>query len=161
MNTLIYTMGDAADNIFQAFMLQDENRKKYEVTKEKFEKHFMKKRNIIIYERAKLNSRRQEDGETADLFITALYNLAERCEYGALHDDMIRDRIIVGIKDSSLSERMQLHNALTLEKATRMVRQSEAVKLQQSEMRRLPNERSLEAIKMGRKVYRTMIINLM
>ena len=89
------------------------------------------------------------------MFITALYNLAERCEYGALHDDMIRDRIVVGIKDSSLSERMQLDDALTLEKATKTVRQSETVKLQQPEMRRLPNERSLEAIKTGRKVYRT------
>ena len=114
----------------------------------------MKKRNII-YERAMFNSRRQEDGEVVDVFITALYNLAERCEYGALHDDMIRDRIVVGIKDSSLSERMQLDDALTLEKATKTVRQSETVKLQQPEMRRLPNERSLEAIKTGRKVYRT------
>ena len=31
VNTLIYTMGDAADNIF---MLEDEDRKKYEVVKE-------------------------------------------------------------------------------------------------------------------------------
>lgn len=81
-------MGNAANDIFQAFMLQDEDKKKYEVVKEKFEKHFMKKRNII-YKRAKFNSRRQKDGETVDMFITALYNLAERCEYGALHDDMI------------------------------------------------------------------------
>ena len=104
-----------------------------------------------------LKSRRQEDGETVNLFITALYNLAERCEYGTLHDNMIRDRIVVGIKDSSLSERMQLDDALILEKekATKMVRQSGTMKLKQSEMRRLPNERSLEAIKMGRKVYRT------
>ena len=92
-------MGDTADDIFQAFTLHDEDKKKYEVVKEKFEKHFMKKRNII-YERAKFNLRRQEDGEAVDVFITALYNLAERCEYGALHDDMIRDRIVVGIKDS-------------------------------------------------------------
>ena len=50
---------------------------------------------------------------------------------------------------------MQLDDALTLEKTTKTVRQSETVKLQQPEMRRLPNERSLEAIKTGRKVYRT------
>ena len=29
VNTLIYTMGDVADDIFQAFMLQDKDRKKY------------------------------------------------------------------------------------------------------------------------------------
>ena len=38
VNTLIYTMGDAADDISQAFMLQDEDRKKYKVVKETFEK---------------------------------------------------------------------------------------------------------------------------
>ena len=75
--------------------------------------------------------------------------------HSTLHDDTIRDRIVVGIKSSSLSARMQLDDALTLEKATKTVRQSETVKLQQLEMRRLPNERSLEAIKTGRKVYRT------
>lgn len=90
--------------------------------------------------------------ETVDLFIAALCNLAERCKYSALHDNMIQDRIIVGIKGSLLSERMQLNDALTLEKATKMVRQSKTVKLK---MKRLPNDRSLEAIKTGRKVYRT------
>ena len=113
----------------------------------------MKERNII-YERAKFNSRRQEDEETVDLFMAALYNLAERCEYSALHIiTMKQDRIVVGIKDSSLLEGMQLNVTLTLEKATKMVRQSKTVKLQQSEMRRFSNERSLEAIKTGRKVY--------
>ena len=48
------------------------NRKKYEVAKEKFEKQFMKERNII-YEWAKFNSRRKEDEETVDLSMAALY----------------------------------------------------------------------------------------
>ena len=43
--------------------------------------------------------------------------LAEHCEYGALHDEMIRDRIVVGIVDSSLSLKLQLDSNLTLKKA--------------------------------------------
>ena len=39
------------------------------------------------------------NGETTDSFITALYGLAEHCQYKALHDEMIRDHIIVGIRD--------------------------------------------------------------
>ena len=46
VNTLIYTMGDTADDIFQAFMLQDEDKKKYEVVKEKFEKHYIRTRQV-------------------------------------------------------------------------------------------------------------------
>ena len=36
---------------------------------------------------------------------------------------MIRDRLIVGIRDKSLSERLQMDAALTLEKAKTAIRQ--------------------------------------
>ena len=87
--------GDAADDILHSFQLSEEDSKKYDVVKAKFESHFVQKRNVI-YERAKFNLRKQEPGETVDTFITALYGLAEYCEYGDLHDQMIRDRIVVG-----------------------------------------------------------------
>ena len=40
---------------------------------------------------------------------------------------MIRDRIVVGVKDATLSEKMQLESTLTLEKAVKMARESESV----------------------------------
>ena len=49
-----------------------------------------------------------------------------------LKKEMIRDRLVVGIRDSSLSERLQMDDALTLEKANKLVRQRDAVKEQQS-----------------------------
>ena len=52
-----------------------------------------------------------------DSFITDVYALAEHCEYKDLHNEMIRDRIIVGLRDASLSEKLQLDSKLTLEKA--------------------------------------------
>lgn len=60
--------------------------------------------------------------------VTALYTLAEHCDYGALHDKLIRDRLVAGLADLGLSERMQLDKDLTLEKAISMARQSEEVK---------------------------------
>ena len=100
VNTLIYTMGDDADDILRSFRLSDEDSKKYDVVKEKFDSHFVKRRNVI-YERAKFNLRKQEEGEPVDSFITALYGLAEHCGYERLHDEMIQDRIVVGIRDFS------------------------------------------------------------
>ena len=85
--------------------------------------------------RAKFNQRRQEDGESVDAFITALYTLSEHCNYGNLHDEMIRDRIVVGIRDAVLAEKLQLDPELTLEKAVTRVRQAEAVKQQQPTIR--------------------------
>ena len=48
---------------------------------------------------------------------------------------MIRDRIVVGICDSKLSEKLQLDLDLTLDKAVAQVRQAEAVKQQQPVIR--------------------------
>jgi hypothetical protein len=50
-------------------------------------------------------------------FITSLYHLVENCEYGALQEQIICDRIAVGIRDQALSQRMQMGLDLTLEKA--------------------------------------------
>ena len=47
VNMLIYTMGDEADDILRSFKLSDTDAKKYSVVKEKFEDHFIKKRNVI------------------------------------------------------------------------------------------------------------------
>ena len=134
VNTLIYSMGDEADDILRSFALSEEDGKKYDTVKGRFDSHFVKRRNII-FERAKFNMRRQQDGEPVDAFITALYGLAEHCGYGRLHDEMIRDRIVVGIRNVALSEKLQLKADLTLERAVTEVRQSEAVKMQQPLLR--------------------------
>ena len=73
-------------------------------------------RQNVILERARFNCRCQWEGESAEQYITALYSFIETCEYGALHDEMLRDRIVVGIRDAGLSERLQLDPELMLEK---------------------------------------------
>ena len=85
----------------------------------------------MIYERVRFNQRRQEPGESVDTFITVLYGLAEHSGYSELHDEMIRDCIVVGLRDAKLSEKLQLDPELTLEKAVTQVRQSESIKKQQ------------------------------
>lgn len=59
-------------------------------------------------------------------FITSLYNLVETCDFGDLKNEMIRDRIIVGIRDQAISKRLQMVADLTLEKAKTLVQQREA-----------------------------------
>ena len=102
----------------------------YTTVKEKFETYFVVKKNII-YERAKFNSRVQEDNESVSEFIMHLLKLAEHCDFQALKDELIRNRIVVGIKDRRLSEKLQLDPKLTLEKATQRVKHSELVRSQQ------------------------------
>ena len=134
VNTLIYCMGREADDIFQSFNLTNAQQKQYDGVKKKFQDHFVIRRNVI-FERAKFNMRKQEDGESVDTFITALYTLAEHCKFGTLKNELIRDRIVVGLRDARIAEKLQLDAELTLEKAINQARQSESIKKQQSVVR--------------------------
>ena len=55
-------MGDAADDILTSLSLTEDERKVYNTVKGKLEQHFVKKRSVI-FERAKFNSRVQQQGE--------------------------------------------------------------------------------------------------
>ena len=114
---------------FHSFDLSDEDKKKYETVKNEFDSHFVKRKNII-YERAMFNRRKQEEGESVDTFITALYTLSEHCNYGAL-TEMIHDHIVVGLRDSNLSLKLQLDEKLDLQKRITQVREAEMIKQQQ------------------------------
>ena len=49
-----------------------------------------------------------------------------------MKEELIRDRLVVGIRNATLSERLQLDTDLTLEKVKKSVHQKEAIhKLQQ------------------------------
>lgn len=134
VNSLLYAMGDKADDILSTLGLREEECGKYMIVKEAFDKHFIGKHNVI-YERARFNKRCQEPGESAESFIAAVYKLAENCQYGPLQNEMIRDRLVVGTQYHSLSEKLQMDSALTLEKAVLQIRQHEEIKKQQPVVR--------------------------
>lgn len=134
VNTLIYCMGDEADDVLRGLKLSDADMKKYDKVKDGFRDFFIVRKNIV-FERACFNMRKQEPNETVEAFVTALHVLAEHCKYGDLHDELIRDRIVVGLANTRLSERLQMEENLTLQKAIDMARQSEEVKKQQSALR--------------------------
>ena len=75
VNTLIYTMGAKADDIFQSFRLSTEEQKKYDIVFTRFQDHFIARQNMI-FERARFNCRVQGEGKTADSFIMSLCGLA-------------------------------------------------------------------------------------
>ncbi|MCJ8732385.1 hypothetical protein PDJAM_G00210790 [Pangasius djambal] len=123
VNALIYTMGEEAEDILVSLHLSLHETSEYDTVKAKLDAHFVARRNVI-FERAKFNQRQQETGETVDSFHTALQCLAEYCGYGALHNEMVRDRFVVGLRDKRLSEQLQMDPELTLEKAVNRARQS-------------------------------------
>lgn len=99
MNTLIYCMGDEADDVLRGLKLSDADQRQHATVRDAFHSFFIVKKNIV-YERAHFNMRKQEVQETVDAFVTALYALTEHCNYGPLHAELIRDRIGVGLTDT-------------------------------------------------------------
>lgn len=134
MDSLVYIMGEKAEEIFAALSLSATDVKVYSKVINAFESYFIVKKNII-YERAMFNRRTQKEGESVADFITALHTLVETCEYGSLQDELLRDRIVAGVRDERLSAKLQMEADLTLERAVLYCKQSETVQKQQKALK--------------------------
>ena len=109
---------------------EETERSSYQEVMGKFDEFFGIRRNIIL-ERAKFNSRNQGAGESAEIYITALYSLVETCGYKPdAVNEMLRDCLVVGMRDKALSEQLQVDPDLTVEQVKKRMRQKEAVKEQ-------------------------------
>ena len=59
--------------------------------------------------------------------MTSLYCQLEHCCYGDFRDELIKDRIVMGLQDSISSEKLQLDPTLMLETAITAACQSKEV----------------------------------
>lgn len=137
-NLLLYLMGEESENILLQF---DPKPETYVETLDCFEKHFIPRRNII-FERFKFNSCIQKPEEPVEKFITRLHKLAENCDFGALKDELIRDRIVVGMLDRKTSERLQLMEKLSLNDCIVTAKQAEIQAIQSREIHSAISTRS-------------------
>jgi len=78
VSTLMYCMGEDAEDTLASANISEEDRKQYETVIRKFDAFFKVRKNVI-FERARFNRRVQRQDESAEQFITSLYSLAENC----------------------------------------------------------------------------------
>ena len=135
VSSLIYSMGPQAEGIFSQFNLNAADSKDYEKVVEKFDEHFTPQRNVI-HERAQFHKRQQREGENIEEYVRQLYELAEFAEF-ADKEVTIRDRLVLGVIDQDLSQKLQLEAGLTLDKAIKMARQHEQVTTQLRQQREM------------------------
>ena len=88
--------------------------------------HFEPQKNII-FECYLFNSANQED-ENIDQYLNRLRKLASTCAYGALSDELIRDRLVIGIKSHEVRKRLLREKALTLNSALDVIRAAETTR---------------------------------
>lgn len=75
---------------------------------------FCAPRKNINYERYKFGNRNQNEGEPSDSFFMDIKKLTRNCKFKD-EDDMIRDRIVIGVSDSKLRTRLLEIQTLTID----------------------------------------------
>ena len=128
ISMLLYSMGPDAQDVLETTSITAEEKARFDSVVSKFDEYFGVRKNVI-FERAQFNLRKQQAGETGEQYILALYAHAAKCGYTdqTQKERDIRDRLVVGIRDTQLSRRMQLDPLLTLDNAKKHVLQTEAV----------------------------------
>lgn len=122
-------IGEEAIELFNTFELSEAQKGNLDSIMQAFEDYCCPRKNET-YERFMFFNRHQRDGEPFDHYFTELKKLAKTCNFGTQTDSLIRDRIILGMKDSSLQEKLLRTENLTLADAVRQCRLLEISKTQ-------------------------------
>ena len=88
ISMLLYCIGPEAESMLDSTNITSGQRKKYDTVIAKLDSFFQVRKNTI-FERARFNRHCQGEDETAKEFITALFTLAENCNYGDLREELI------------------------------------------------------------------------
>ena len=62
---------------------------------------------------SRFHSHFRKPGETVDTFVSELRSLTEFCNFGTSLDDMLRDRLICGINNSKIQQKLLAEKKLT------------------------------------------------
>lgn len=99
-----------------------------------------------VFERHQLWAHPMADTVTIEKYVTELRQKSKDCEFGASENDMIRDKIVFGLNDQRLKERLLRESNLTLEKAIDLCRAAETAKAQIQAMTTTGQERAIHAV---------------
>ena len=124
MATLRSVMGKECLRIYQHLQTFEAIKTDVKESLDALEEHFKPARNVV-YERYVFNSCRQGPSESVDQYMTRLRQLVSSCDYGSLEDEMLRDRLVLGIKDNSVRSRLFREAKLTVTKAMETCRIAE------------------------------------
>ena len=88
-----------------------------------------------IVQRYNFHSRVQKEGESIADYVAELRRLSEHCGFKeSTLDDMLRDRLVCGVKDTRIQKKLLAESDLTFKKAYRTVQAVEAAERQSKEL---------------------------
>lgn len=126
VSILLHVIGEQCREVHEQFT---ETLTTPEALLSKFDKFFLPRKNLTI-ERHKFFTRDQQEGESVEQYAFELNRLALECDFKDLKDELIKDRLICGLKENVLRERLLREPDLTLKKALDTCRIAEMSRMQ-------------------------------
>ena len=118
VSTLLSIIGEDGVKAYDTFSWNEgEDPNNIELVLQKFDQ-FCAPRTQVIYERYRFNNRNQEPGENVTNYLTELRTIARNFSHDTITpDEILRDRLVLGIRDDRVRERLLRLNDLTLQQA--------------------------------------------
>ena len=130
--TLLTVIGEEAREVFGTFTdwTNEGDDNKIEPVLQKFAE-YCQPRKSVPFERYCFNRRVQESGESYEYYRTALRKLSEGCEFESITpEEILRDKLVFGIRDNKVRERLLREPRLTLAKTDEICRAAESLDTQ-------------------------------
>ena len=133
VDTLKSVMGKECYQVYEHLSLLPDTRANIRDILKALCEHFEPKTNVI-YERYLFNSCKQASNESINNCLARLWKLAATCEYGIVLDEIIRDRIVIGITHNQIWARLLRQAKLIGQNALDICRSSEQANIQLQQM---------------------------
>ncbi|GBP61465.1 Endogenous retrovirus group K member 8 Pol protein [Eumeta japonica] len=130
--TFMAVIGSDAIEIYNSFNLSNVDQNNLQIIKERFREYFAPKTNIS-FERYIFFKIEQNEDERFNKFLTRIKTQASKCEFDQLFDEILKDKIVFGIRSSQVREKLLTENRLDLNKAITICKTSEQASKQLEE----------------------------
>ena len=127
-------MGKDCLQIFLNLKLSSEQQQDINECIKALEACFKPKRNVV-YERYLFNMCQQNLDETVDGYVNRLRKAASTCQFGTITEELIRDRLVIGLRDHATKLRLLKEDSLDINKALNICRSSEVATQQLKAMK--------------------------
>ncbi|XP_036345642.1 uncharacterized protein LOC118754876, partial [Rhagoletis pomonella] len=139
----LHVIGDEALEKYNTFGLSEADDKKLNAVIKAFEDFCSPKANETV-ERHVFFTRAQQSGENFTNYLTDLKTLSATCGFGHLKDSLIKNRVVCGIRDSELRNRLLREENLDLDKCIQICR---AVELADMQMKTIGEDSKIHRLK--------------
>ena len=131
---LISTVGSESYHLLRNLCVpQTPKQKTYDDLVKLLKNHYQPKPSVIV-QRFKFNNRFRTPPESVSNFVAELRRLSFYCDYGDKLEEMLRDRIVAGINDREIQEKLLQKPDLTFEIAFKLAKEVELARVNSQQL---------------------------